>query len=674
MRTELGNLRDRCGNSLVEMTRRVAAVDARYLDGPVDAEQVRPHYLLADQLFVEPNPRLAGLEAAESERIQMTRQEIAVALSHIAVWRRIAAGAPGYSLVLEDDVCFCHGFARTADRAWAALVQEGQSTGAFDVLYLSYQEAITGAAKGPVSAGLFRPLRGLWQLSGYVLSARGAQKLLDALPVCGPVDLWINHQFDSLEVLATERPIIQQRPDCPSSNAYSVLPVLSKVGVLTREKPLLREEQPLPGPVFGIGEPGSGLTALACALSMLGYRCCSDVAELPDSEREKLFGNKRNRVFNAYVNIGSLRLTDLAEFSKVHRNARFIVTSGTDDDSRESAGADLINQLSRMTERVLVLPRQHTDMWGLVCDFLGCDYPGDQYPRQPDLGQRSLCTGAPEGDHLRPGAVVALKCDPSPWVAKCRDWHGVPLAESASDGSREPEQLRICTGLENLDGSLWKLRTDTFPSNLALFTPNNFSVDDDAVGWLTLCSERTSVREFTSASVSSRERYLYGRFAAQMRPSGVSGLITGLFLHRNSPRQEIDIEFLGRDTTKMLVNVYYNPGSDGARIEYGYRGAPAMVDLGFDAADSFHRYEIEWTPNAIRWYVDGALVHQRVNWDPTPIPRLPMELNVNLWHSRSEELAGRLARRKLPARAGLLSIEIASQATGDKALGFARTG
>ncbi|MFA5787283.1 MAG: glycosyltransferase family 25 protein [Actinomycetota bacterium] len=245
---------------------------------------MRPYYLLADQLFVEPNPLIAGLASAESARIEMTRQEVAVALSHIAVWRRVATSECAYSLVLEDDVCFRRGFAAGIDRAWATLVQDRQSSAAFDVLYLSYEEALTGAATIPMADGLFRALRGLWQLSGYVLSTRGARGLLDALPVCGPVDLWINHQFESLEVLATERPLIQQRPDCPSSNSYSVLPVLSKVGVLAREKPLLREEHSLQGPVFGVGERDSGLTALAGALSMLGYMTAARTSFSPERQ------------------------------------------------------------------------------------------------------------------------------------------------------------------------------------------------------------------------------------------------------------------------------------------------------------------------------------------------------------------------------------------------------
>jgi len=201
------------------------------------------------------------------------------------------------------------------------------------------------------------------------------------------------------------------------------------------------------------------------------------------------------------------------------------------------------------------------------------------------------------------------------------------------------------------------LRDDTFPSNLALFAHDNFSVERGH-GRLTLREEPTEVRQFTSAAICSRHGYLYGKFSAEVRPANVPGLITGLFLHRNSPRQEIDIEFVGKDTRQMLTNVYYNPGGEGARMEYGYRGTPALVDLGFDASEEFHHYGIEWSATSIRWLVDGRLVHKRINWDPTPIPHLPMQFNVNLWHSRSTELAGKLDRGDLPAHVDLRTVEI----------------
>ena len=108
-------------------------------------------------------------------------------------------------------------------------------------------------------------------------------------------------------------------------------------------------------------------------------------------------------------------------------------------------------------------------------------------------------------------------------------------------------------------------------------------------------------------------------------------------------------------------------------MEYGYRGTPAVIDLGFDASEDFHEYAIEWTSAAIRWSVDGRLVYERLDWDPTPIPHLPMQLHFNLWHSRSRALAGRLDHANVPAISELRALHLRSRQTLRSALPHART-
>ena len=46
----------------------------------------------ADQLTVDPNPLLQIDDETRAGVIKMTQQEVAVALSHIGVWRLIASG------------------------------------------------------------------------------------------------------------------------------------------------------------------------------------------------------------------------------------------------------------------------------------------------------------------------------------------------------------------------------------------------------------------------------------------------------------------------------------------------------------------------------------------------------------------------------------------------------
>jgi GR25 family glycosyltransferase involved in LPS biosynthesis len=677
---ELQKVFDSSTTPLARIARRFSAVDARDYIGSPSPEELQTRYSLADQLFVEPNPLLTD-EIVRNESVTMTRQEVAVALSHIAVWKLIASGDQTYTLVLEDDVYFHRAFAPTVDKAWADLMDSYGPEDAFDLLYLSYKEAKTKAVKHVASDVLFRPRRGLWHLSGYVLSKKGATNLLGLLPVRGPVDLWINQQFDKLDVFATHQSMIRQRLDSRSDNLYSILPVLSRVGVLTRERPLLFKTRKLPNPVFAFGEQGTGLTSLAIALSMLGYRCCSDINTLPTTEHEDLFSNRITRVFDAYVNVGSLSGSRCLELAKLYPRAKFIITGGDGNHlmelNQDSSSTDLgpkrhhandtimMHMLARVLGQsqasVLVLPRENRNKWRSLCGFLECEHPGSEFPALEDQGQRSLSSSRAPADRSEFRVLQKLKHDSSPWIAsKGRRWKGIRLAEASVDGRCEDTTTTLSEQFQTFDASAWVLRADTFPSNLALFRPSNFAIEKGNGARMTFRKETSSVRNYTSGSICSRRSYLYGRFTAVVRPANVPGLITGMFLHRNSPRQEIDIEFLGKDTTKLLVNVYYNPGGEGANLEYGYRGTPILVDLGFDASKDFHHYSIEWSSTSIRWLIDGHLAYERVNWDPTPIPHLPMQFYVNLWHSRSEELSGKLRDCDLPAHTDIRSVDICS--------------
>lgn len=646
VRRELERIRSRSGAPLSSITRRYSAIDARYFDGDPDDKILQPHYSLADHLLVEPNPRLRVDAKSRARRIVMTPQEVAVALSHIEVWKLIAASDVLYTLVLEDDIYFRRGFARRLDAAWLDVMYRSSKDAAFDLLYLSFQDVgISSQAKKQPTRPVRKPDRGIWQASGYVLSQAGARRLLELLPVHGPIDLWLNLQFSQLDVLTTKRPIIEQRIDVTSTNSYSIMPILSQVGAFTREKPLVVQMQELTGPVLAYGKSESGLTALATALSMLGYTCCSDLRELPTQEWSNLLAKRRDRSFNAYVNIGSLSDQSLTNIAKLYPNARFIFTT-----------LDNAQPLALAPGRMLYLPDGHRDKWAALSAFLEREYPAFPYPACDDIGQRDIAKG--DNEDRKPLPFRQLKFDSSPWIASSKKWQGIAVAEACQENGLKAGAIREWYGGNYLDDNHWKLRDDTFPSNLAIFTPDNIEVNSPGVTKLMLREQATLVRSFTSGAIATRQALLYGTFAAELRPSNVSGLITGMFLHRNGPHQEIDIEFLGKDTTKMLVNVFYNPGVEGTKLEYGYRGTPTLIELGFDAAEEFHLYEIEWHAHAIRWCVDGYVVHERVLWNPTPIPNLPMEFNVNLWHSRSKELAGKLDTLRIPARAEIKHIRI----------------
>ena len=311
----------------------------------------------------------------------MSRAECAVSRSHIKIWEQIITSNNEYSLILEDDIWFHSNFAVNLNKVWHDVISNTNIKGSFDVLYLSYQEVKHGAPKTILSKHLFRPERGLWHLSGYVISREGAKKLLELLPSRGPIDLWINHQFGSLNVIASRQSIIGQRIDITSSNSYSILPTLTKIGAITSEGASLYNLRPTEKPIFVLGPEGSGNTSVAMAISMLGYRCCSDFKDLPTSEMIRLLDRNDDRVFDAYVNIGSLN-SMVPELMLLYPKAKFILTS-KNEAKMDSLFLELNDSLKGTDFTVLY--GDAPNKWQVLCEHLRCPPPRSNFPELIDL-------------------------------------------------------------------------------------------------------------------------------------------------------------------------------------------------------------------------------------------------------------------------------------------------
>ncbi len=88
IRRELSRVLDSSGAELAKLTVRYSAVDARsFAQPPLKNDEVDPFYTLGDQLVVEPQPRALPDRVELDRPVRMSRPEIAVASSHIGVWR-----------------------------------------------------------------------------------------------------------------------------------------------------------------------------------------------------------------------------------------------------------------------------------------------------------------------------------------------------------------------------------------------------------------------------------------------------------------------------------------------------------------------------------------------------------------------------------------------------------
>lgn len=126
---------------------------------------------------------------------------------------------------------------------------------------------------------------------------------------------------------------------------------------------------------------------------------------------------------------------------------------------------------------------------------------------------------------------------------------------------------------------------------------------------------------YAGGEFRSLDFYRYGRYEVSMKAIKNDGVVASFFTYTGpsdqNPWDEIDIEILGRDTTKVQFN-YFTDG----RGNHEY-----MHDLGFDASEDFHTYAFEWHRSKILWFVDGELVHS-ANID---IPVTPAKIMMNAW-------------------------------------------
>ena len=115
--------------------------------------------------------------------------------------------------------------------------------------------------------------------------------------------------------------------------------------------------------------------------------------------------------------------------------------------------------------------------------------------------------------------------------------------------------------------------------------------------------------KYTAGEARTQNYYHYGDYEVSMKPSANPGTASTFFICTGpydlkdgvaNPHDEIDIEFLGKDTTKVQFNFFVD----------GKGGNEYMYELGFDASKEFHKYGFRWAEDSITWFVDGVPVYK----------------------------------------------------------------
>lgn len=647
IKKELEGIPTNTNTNLLNFSERFSAVDAK--KESLSDYKISNFYKLQDQYFVDPDPRLLKIIREKEINIELTNQEKAVALSHISIWEKMIAENVSNALILEDDVYFENSFSKKLNALWDEIKSSSLE---FDMLFISYKKVEHNPDIKKISKNLSVPKRGIWWFSGYILSNNGAKKLLNKLPVTGPIDLWINHEFANINVYLSSKSIINQKLFVQSDNNYSILPILSQIGIKSNETFILLDKLKGKNPVFIFDLSKNcnvNLSKINTLLSLNSYRTYRNASKRDSIHVKEIIEQKETLLFDAYLGFNSI-LDNVSDLINFYPSGIIIIIEESGDESLQNIlSHDLTNNLNFINSGSKKILKQISNLLKI------------KYWEFNDI----------EVNHVKINENISaekiqilnkfkyLEHDVNPWIIPIQN-----IKKYLPNNPEEFEILSLAKPIHNisdsfykLDVNYWKILDDTFPSNLAHFTKRNFNINNSGFE-ITITNDKLEGKQYSSSAIMSKNPYLYGSFEVSMKPIKGEGIISAFFIHRNDPWQEIDIEFLGNDTTKILLNVYYNPGFENTNFNYGVRGTPILIDLDFDASEEFHLYRIEWEHHEIRWYVDNKIIHSRKTWMPTPIPDLPLNVYANAWVTNSEALAGKFNETILPTNMKVKHIRI----------------
>ena len=139
-------------------------------------------------------------------------------------------------------------------------------------------------------------------------------------------------------------------------------------------------------------------------------------------------------------------------------------------------------------------------------------------------------------------------------------------------------------------------------------------------------SDGKTGKPLAGSEIQTHELFRYGYFETRMRLPRDPGLITAAFTFvkrdPGKPSNEIDIEILGRATSRVELTIHESN-----------RSTAKKMSLPFDSADGFHTYGIDWQPDRVRWYAEGKLIHEERGRPVANLTR-PQKFILSLWATK----------------------------------------
>lgn len=193
------------------------------------------------------------------------------------------------------------------------------------------------------------------------------------------------------------------------------------------------------------------------------------------------------------------------------------------------------------------------------------------------------------------------------------------------------------------------------------FEPSNAKVNN---GELEMTLVKQGDGKGFGATVINTRAIQYGTITAVMRSGCTSGGVVSSFIVRSDKTgDEIDFEWVGKDTSNVQSNYYWHDQLDYTKMV----ASPSLPDT----TKNFHTYQINWTPDQIVWLINGKAfrtVKRADTWDASAkafkYPDSEAYVSFSIWDGgsmakgTSDWAGGRIDWAKGPFVAAVKSVKI----------------
>ncbi|KAJ1883077.1 transglycosylase [Coemansia sp. RSA 486] len=121
--------------------------------------------------------------------------------------------------------------------------------------------------------------------------------------------------------------------------------------------------------------------------------------------------------------------------------------------------------------------------------------------------------------------------------------------------------------------------------------------------------------------------FQFGKIEARIRVAPGSGVVTTILLAGSAPSDEIDWEWVGKDTW-TAQSMYFVKGQ---RVDPNAQYVHTPGDVAQDMAGGFHDYAIELTQDSVKWYIDNWLTRTLPRVDGVPFPATASRARMGVW-------------------------------------------